>query len=64
MTENSIEIKGLRKSFGDKEVLKGIDLTVGKGKIVAILGPNGAGKTTTVKILSTLLDGQYAAVDE
>ncbi|MBP9114739.1 MAG: ATP-binding cassette domain-containing protein [Acidimicrobiia bacterium] len=56
MTENSIEIKGLRKSFGDKEVLKGIDLTVGKGKIVAILGPNGAGKTTTVKILSTLLD--------
>ena len=49
MTENSIEIKGLRKSFGDKEVLKGIDLTVGKGKI-------GAGKTTTVKILSTLLD--------
>lgn len=55
MSENSIEIKGLRKSFGDKEVLKGIDLTVKKGQIVAILGPNGAGKTTTINILSTLM---------
>ncbi len=55
MSENSIEIKGLNKSFGKNEVLKNIDLTVKKGKIVAILGPNGAGKTTTIKILSTLL---------
>jgi len=55
MPENSIEIKGLRKSFGDNEVLKGIDLAVGKGQIVAILGPNGAGKTTTINILSTLM---------
>lgn len=52
---NTIEIKGLRKSFDDKEVLKGIDLTVTKGQIVAILGPNGAGKTTTINILSTLM---------
>lgn len=56
MTENAIEIKGLTKSFGEKQVLKGIDLSVHAGKIVAILGPNGAGKTTTIKILSTLLD--------
>jgi len=55
MTENAIEIKSLRKSFGKKEVLKGIDLTVKKGQIVAILGPNGAGKTTTINILSTLM---------
>ena len=55
MSKNAIEIKGLRKSFGKKEVLKGIDLTVKKGQIVAILGPNGAGKTTTINILSTLM---------
>jgi len=55
MPEYSIEIKGLNKNFGKNEVLKNIDLTVKKGKIVAILGPNGAGKTTTIKILSTLL---------
>lgn len=55
MSANSIEIKGLRKSFGDIEVLKGIDLEVNKGQIVAILGPNGAGKTTTINILSTLM---------
>jgi ABC-2 type transport system ATP-binding protein len=55
MSEYSIEIKGLHKSFGQKQVLKDIDLTVDKGEIVAILGPNGAGKTTTIKILSTLL---------
>jgi len=62
---NTIEIKGLRKSFGDKEVLKGIDFTVGKGEILAILGPNGAGKTTTVRILSTLLkpDGGEATIN-
>ncbi|HMS25356.1 MAG TPA: ATP-binding cassette domain-containing protein, partial [Acidimicrobiia bacterium] len=52
---NAIEIKELRKSFGDKEVLKGINLTVQRGRIVALLGPNGAGKTTTINILSTLL---------
>ena len=52
---SAIEIKGLTKSFGDVEVLKGIDLSVEEGTMLALLGPNGAGKTTTVKILSTLL---------
>jgi ABC-2 type transport system ATP-binding protein len=51
----------LRKSYGDKTVLDGIDLTVPAGSVFALLGPNGAGKTTAVKILSTLItadDGQ------
>jgi ABC-2 type transport system ATP-binding protein len=51
-----ISVKGLKKSYGDNEVLKGIDLTVDKGTMLALLGPNGAGKTTTVRILSTLLN--------
>jgi ABC-2 type transport system ATP-binding protein len=46
---------GLRKSFGDKIVLDGIDLGIAEGTIFSLLGPNGAGKTTTVQILSTLL---------
>src|SRR5215468_854150 len=46
---------GLRKSFGDKVVLDGIDLHVPGGTVFALLGPNGAGKTTTVQILSTLI---------
>jgi ABC-2 type transport system ATP-binding protein len=54
--ENAIEVKGLKKSYKNLEVLKGIDLTVKKGTMLALLGPNGAGKTTTVRILSTLLD--------
>jgi ABC-2 type transport system ATP-binding protein len=46
---------GLRKAYGDKVVLDGIDLTVPAGTIFALLGPNGAGKTTVVQILSTLI---------
>ena len=46
----------LRKSYGEKIVLGGIDLSVAEGTVFALLGPNGAGKTTTVQILSTLLD--------
>lgn len=51
-----IEAKGLKKSFGSNKVLKGVDIKVARGTMLALLGPNGAGKTTTVKILSTLLD--------
>lgn len=50
-----IQAKGLKKSYGKNEVLKGIDLKVERGTMLALLGPNGAGKTTTVRILSTLL---------
>src|SRR3954462_4082817 len=55
---------GLRKSFGDKVVLDGIDLEVREGTTFALLGPNGAGKTTAVRILSTLIgfDGGQARV--
>ena len=51
-----IEVHDLHKSYGDNQVLKGIDLSVDKGSMLALLGPNGAGKTTTVRILSTLLN--------
>ncbi|MET7633432.1 ATP-binding cassette domain-containing protein, partial [Streptomyces sp. NPDC005078] len=55
MTDPAIAANGLRKSYGDKVVLDGIDLTVPEGTIFSLLGPNGAGKTTAVKILSTLI---------
>ncbi len=51
----AVAVTGLRKSYGDKTVLDGIDLTIPEGTIFALLGPNGAGKTTTVQILSTLI---------
>ncbi|MBJ8346626.1 ATP-binding cassette domain-containing protein [Antrihabitans sp. YC2-6] len=51
----AISATGLRKSFGDQQVLAGIDLNVAAGSIFSLLGPNGAGKTTTVQILSTLV---------
>lgn len=53
--DNVIQAKGLKKSYGKNSVLKGVDITVERGTMLALLGPNGAGKTTTVKILSTLL---------
>jgi len=51
----AIEAKKLEKSYGKNDVLKGINLKVERGTMLALLGPNGAGKTTTVRILSTLL---------
>ncbi|WP_173082872.1 ATP-binding cassette domain-containing protein [Phytohabitans rumicis] len=54
-SQPAIVASGLRKSFGDKVVLDGIDLHVSQGTIFSMLGPNGAGKTTTVHILSTLI---------
>jgi ABC-2 type transport system ATP-binding protein len=52
---SAITVSGLRKSFGDKMVLDGIDFEVPAGTTFALLGPNGSGKTTTVQILSTLI---------
>ncbi len=65
MNTPAIEVQGLRKSYGDKVVLDGIDLTVAAGTVTALLGPNGAGKTTAVHILSTLVrpDGGTASVN-
>ncbi|MFI7235531.1 ATP-binding cassette domain-containing protein [Streptomyces cyaneofuscatus] len=51
----AVSAVGLRKSYGDKIVLDGIDLRIPAGSVFALLGPNGAGKTTAVKILSTLI---------
>lgn len=58
----AITVKNLKKSYGKTEVLKGINLSIERGTMLALLGPNGAGKSTTVKILSTLLKFDGGAV--
>ncbi|MFI6094126.1 ATP-binding cassette domain-containing protein [Lentzea sp. NPDC051213] len=59
-----VETAGLSKSYGTNKVLKGLDLKVAEGSVLALLGPNGAGKTTTIRILSTLTrpDGGTARI--
>jgi ABC-2 type transport system ATP-binding protein len=54
-TRTAISANDLRKAYGEKVVLHGVDLSIGEGEVFALLGPNGAGKTTTVRILSTLI---------
>lgn len=54
-TGPAIQVRGLEKSYGELRVLRGVDLEVEPGSIIALLGSNGAGKTTMVRILSTLL---------
>ena len=51
MSKSVVEVEGLRKSYGELEAVRGVDLRVDRGEIFALLGPNGAGKTTTVEIL-------------
>ncbi|GAB3386541.1 ATP-binding cassette domain-containing protein [Amycolatopsis echigonensis] len=62
VTGYAIEARGLRKSYGDVDVLESVDLSVERGTMFALLGPNGAGKTTTVRILSTLLEADGGTV--
>ena len=50
-----LKVEGLKKSYGTKEALKGIDFEVQPGEVFALIGPNGAGKTTTLRIIATLL---------
>jgi len=57
-----IQTKNLKKSFGSNHVLRGINISVPRGSMLALLGPNGAGKTTTVRILSTLLKADSGEV--
>ncbi|MFD4948330.1 ATP-binding cassette domain-containing protein, partial [Streptomyces sp. NPDC058409] len=59
----AVSAVGLRKSYGDKLVLDGIDLRIPAGTVFALLGPNGAGKTTAVKILSTLITADPGSGD-
>lgn len=61
--EKIIEVKGLKKSFKQNQVLKGVDFHIYKGKIFALLGSNGAGKTTCVRILSTLTKADSGKAD-
>ncbi len=62
MTSSAIAVSGLRKAFGDKTVLDGIDLDVPVGTVFSLLGPNGAGKTTTVNVLTTLMKADGGSV--
>ncbi|GAA1309336.1 ATP-binding cassette domain-containing protein [Pseudonocardia xinjiangensis] len=59
---SAIAAAGLRKSFGDKVVLDGVDLRVPAGTVFSLLGPNGAGKTTAVQILSTLISADAGEI--
>jgi ABC-2 type transport system ATP-binding protein len=63
-TQHAVSTAGLRKVYGDRTVLDGIDVDVPTGSVFALLGPNGAGKTTMVHILTTLIpaDGGRATV--
>jgi ABC-2 type transport system ATP-binding protein len=56
VSELAIEVRGLRKSYGDFEAVRGIDFEVRRGEVFGLLGPNGAGKTTTVEILEGYRD--------
>jgi ABC-2 type transport system ATP-binding protein len=62
MTTSAIAVSGLRKTFGDKTVLDGIDFDVPAGTVFSLLGPNGAGKTTTVNVLTTLIKADSGTV--
>jgi ABC-2 type transport system ATP-binding protein len=62
MRTSAIAASGLRKAFGDKIVLDGIDLDVGGGTVFSLLGPNGAGKTTTVNVLTTLMKADAGTI--
>ena len=53
-TDSMIQLHGITKSLGSLQVLRGIDLQVNRGEVVAIVGPSGAGKTTLLQIMGTL----------
>ena len=60
---NIVEFKNVYKSYGEKDILKGIDLNIPKGKIVGLLGPNGSGKTTIIKLINNLLQVDEGSIE-
>lgn len=62
MSETILEIKDLKKSYGSKDVLKGVSFQVNRGEIIGYIGPNGAGKSTTVKIILGIEEGYMGEV--
>ncbi len=65
MSNNILECRALRKTYGKEDALKSIDLQLGRGRIIGLLGPNGSGKTTLIKLANGLLvaDGGEILVD-
>ena len=61
-THTAISVKGLKKSYGKKEIFKGVTFSVPKGSIHVLLGSNGAGKSTMVRILSTGLLADFGEI--
>src|ERR687887_216879 len=61
--EDAIEVRDLRKRYGDVEAVRGIDFSVRRGEVFGLLGPNGAGKTTTVEILEGYRDRTEGEVE-
>ncbi|MGH2899805.1 MAG: ABC transporter ATP-binding protein, partial [Solirubrobacteraceae bacterium] len=61
-SDRTIEVGGVWRRFGERDVLRGVSLNVGSGEVHALLGPNGAGKTTLLRIVSGLVDPTAGAV--
>ncbi|MFO0962728.1 MAG: ATP-binding cassette domain-containing protein [Phycisphaerales bacterium] len=55
MTDNAIELRGVRKRFGKTEAVRGIDLSVPRGSLTGFIGPNGAGKSTTIRMIMSII---------
>ena len=62
-TKKVLSLNGVSKSFGHKQVLKGVNLDVYEGQIIGYIGPNGAGKSTTVKLMLGLIDGYTGLIE-
>ncbi len=62
MSDPLVEIKGLKKSFGDVEVLRGIDLGINSGQVVSLIGPSGSGKTTLLRCINYLVEYDEGSV--
>lgn len=61
--ESVVEFRDVYKSYSNKDVLKGVDLNIPKGKIIGLLGPNGSGKTTMIKLMNELLQPDKGSIE-